>query len=154
MAEKQKTPAFDPSMAKRSTAIAKLNKEEIFNRYVVKNFMNVNSDPNDEIKVKVGSEYKYPLIVSMCTTIGMNYLASYLNLTVKPLLPLGYKLNMENIFTDLEKVYEENLSKVQEANNNPDIISHFTYELIHFITDKITHSYSLNDDKTFTIENN
>lgn len=170
MAE-QNALSFTPEMSKRSLAIESLTNQQIFNRYIIKSLSNSSfgDDFDDELNAKnENNDYKYRSIVSLLGD-NVDYLRTVLDIKVSPVLPEGYKLNMPNIFADVEMILEDNRSKVKEAienqvrvnlekqknpNQKINAVTPFVRQMVNYLSQKMLHSYILKDDNTFTIENN
>lgn len=168
MAEQNALP-FTPEMSKRSLAIESLSNEQIFNRYITRQLTDssFSKDFNKELNAKnENNDFKYRSIVSM---IGDNvdYLHTVLEIKVLPVLPEGYKLNMPNIFADVEMILEDNRSKVKDAienqarvnlekqknpNQKINAVTPFVRQMVNYLSQKMLHSYVLKDDNTFTID--
>lgn len=168
MAE-QNALSFTPEMSKRSLAIEGLSNEQIFNRYIVRSTSNssLGEDFNKELNAKnENDDYKYRSFVSLLGD-NVDYLRTVLEIKVSPVLPEGYKLNMPNIFADVEMILEDNRSKVKEAIENQErvnlekqknpnqkinAVTLFVRQMVNYLSQKMLHSYNLKDDNTFTIE--
>lgn len=155
MAEKE-TPAFTPLMSRRSSTLETLTNEQIFNRYIEKipagQTYEYGNCFNSELNVQTAQGVmKYQFLTSM-VGICVNLLGTTLSVRNNPFLPEGYKLNMTNIFTDIEKIFEDNRSKVKEAVDTQ-TITPFVRGVFEYMSHKINSSYTLNDDATYKIDN-
>ena len=152
MSEQQKTPAFTPIMSKRSRSIETLTRAQVFDRYIVKGQGDLSDEFYKELNVRTANgDLKYPYITSLFGD-NVNLFGTILIVKNKPYLPEGYKLNLPNILIDVENILIENRSKVKEAIDKQEITP-FTRALFNYISQKISSSYTLNDDMTFSIDN-
>ena len=139
MPNENEIPQFIPEKSAAAKRISALSDEELSDRYFV-----TTNDPNWqitedatnalELKNKNTNRYRFEKTRSL-NGEPLNYFVTMILVKIRTYIPDGYKLNMANIFADLEAILSENSEQARTISMTNTVTDFFCYVTKYFVVE-------------------